>query len=1430
MKQRKNSRIEKIRMKLAIVCIVMTVIVSQMPMPSFIHAVSDIADVTLGSATKEAQTIQIENPKEDIKRFVLKQDGEIIETKDAVDGLTFDVYTNGTYDLLGYDEQELMVGEQSVTVDTFEDMEAEEDPSTHQVTILSRNKDTYQIKVSGTSETVIEATEIRHCVYQAVFDVEKNGSYTFTAVDMDGKTLKEMTLEITDIPKISESGEIILSNEDDLEQIVSNPEGNFVLTQDIEVKGDPLKGVTFKGTLDGQGYVISCSDTLFEVLDHATIKNIVVKGQLANISRNSILDGTGYYIEGNDTKQDYAVILNSENTTIQNSFVMMNVEGRNVVGFVLAGTADIKNSYVSGYLSGETVYGFGKDTDVENSYSSASLSGEKRTLFSDGKRTDCFYDAQINDLEDADAQPYLSDEITSGTLHKEAFIEKKGSYPQIKTSIAWEEQAQKTADLSVVRVESESNLSAMTDSVRAPEQNEDDIKWNRNLVRSVNRNHEMNGEMIASVDDMQNRFMLRAAAASVTISAGEPTTSSETEITYPVKMGIYYIIQKSSDPAPKSPKTHKAAIESGWKRMYWDGSYTVSGLNWNTRYTVYETELNNVKESSTITTKHGKNKGTLQLSGTYDIGNTMTATLSDTNTMQGTMYWEYADTSDATTWTVVKTTPMSGTKSTDTYGVTTELSGKYLRARFETDPVSGYTGILQDISSHSVKVEITQIEIVNNKPKTAGQYTLTDKLSVKITPDKLNEATYAWYQEGKTEAIGTGMNYTIKGSDIGKKLYVKATAKADGELTGTEESNHTTAVQAIQCTTPNASTMLTVITSDDITVKVKVSASDGLYRIGIQKDGTGEIKEHAVFLRGGSETTITGLDPNTKYQLYIKEIGEEGYTDSVWSSDSKAFTTDKRHVQGDIAITGDLIYGKTLTAKVTNTPAEQTGEVSWYRLNADGSRNESTKHTGDSYVLKKEDVDQKIELVYSGTGIYAGEISFISDEISRAEKAAPAQNLSFSSHNDTTITVKMPTNMTGEQYIIGRSTMENGVPVEEVDSRNEVKILNSGETFPITGLERDTTYYFSVRYAQSATHQKSDWTAQSIIASQKTDKKEFIGSITFSYPTNDLLRGQTLTAELGPEDPGFNYQGEWTWTKIASDKTETSITNYTLAANRGSTSYVIPDDEPYGTTYKVTFKATVGYDGSTIPVTSSPVTQQLKSQYTKPNANDIVMERIDDMSFKVRMSKGEGQYQFEYKKADTNALNSLSGWFDVNVLGSSTDGYTPVGDPVNSNVDVIVEGLDRNTTYTVRVKRVEDDGGLESPYAYSDSEAGRTITTTKTTITGYVTIDGTARYNETLKATYHPAVYASKGGSNSDSEGTWQWYRGNTAITGATSDSYTIKEFDDIGKTLKVKYTMPANNDFTGNVEETTEAVTKASPDTLGEEGVKITFSTEQES
>ncbi|MCB7430181.1 hypothetical protein LI224_17825, partial [Erysipelatoclostridium ramosum] len=50
----------------------------------------------------------------------------------------------------------------------------------------------------------------------------------------------------------------------------------------------------------------------------------------------------------------------------------------------------------------------------------------------------------------------------------------------------------------------------------------------------------------------------------------------------------------------------------------------------------------------------------------------------------------------------------------------------------------------------------------------------------------------------------------------------------------------------------------------------------------------------------------------------------------------------------------------------------------------------------------------------------------------------------------------------------------------------------------------------------------------------------------------------------------------------------------------------------------------------------------------------------------------------------------------------------------------------------------------------------------------------------------------------------------------------------DIGEKLKAKYTMPVDNDFTGNAEETTVEVSKASSDELTK-GVQITHSSDKE-
>ena len=82
-------------------------------------------------------------------------------------------------------------------------------------------------------------------------------------------------------------------------------------------------------------------------------------------------------------------------------------------------------------------------------------------------------------------------------------------------------------------------------------------------------------------------------------------------------------------------------------------------------------------------------------------------------------------------------------------------------------------------------------------------------------------------------------------------------------------------------------------------------------------------------------------------------------------------------------------------------------------------------------------------------------------------------------------------------------------------------------------------------------------------------------------------------------------------------------------------------------------------------------------------------------------------------------------------------------------------------------------------------------------ITGSVTISGTPTVGETLKATYS--------GGNA-TEISYQWYRGNDAISGATAQTYTLTAAD-AGKSLSVCVT--ASENYSGSVESTPVTVNK---------------------
>lgn len=1389
----------KYRNQIMIIFVCIMMIAGQFPMGNYVFAQSNgYMHTTISEETDiHTQKINVSQIREGITKVEIYKDGTLIETKPVSESLSFDVHKNGDYMLIGFNDTDTKQGEEIVHVDAFDDFMIEQDEATHTVTIVSRYHSTSDITVNGKDS--LGAAEVSSGVYQAVYVVPKNGTYEFSVVDADGKVLDSSKLSFSDIPNISKNGETIISTADDLKQIIANPSGSFILDQDIELKEDILSNINFTGTLNGDGYTISgITNQLFDTVTNAKITNIVIKGRLSDNAVNTDITNTGFYVEANDAEKDTAVILSGTDVRIQNSFAFMNVEGMNAAGFILNGTGSIEDSYVSGYINAkEDAYGFGREVNVKNSYITASLLGEKRVLFSEGECTDCFYDAQINDLEDEKATPYFTKDMISGTLKNAEFSETEGAYPQIKLIQSFKENAQSVSGLSVVSVSTDSNLSALEGSVDFNETN--DIDWKKN-----------SNEIKAESNEIVNRFSLNTPKTISSATAGASTTETTTQITYPVAMSIYYKVVKNSETAPENPKQHEKAINDGWKLMYWTGINTASGLDWNTEYTIYSTDLNTVTKGETVKTNYGKNGGKLTLTGNYDVGQEMTAELTQTNITEGQWIWETAGRLDASSWNQI-----AGAESS-TYTVTDNEKGKYLRVRFIADKTKGYEGELKAVTNHMVQEAITAVTIENRTSKNSTM-TIKDQLVASLEPaGKDGEATFAWYYEGESDAIATGRNYTLKKEDIGKQLYVKAIAKDGGELKGDKQSALTETIQAIQCSIPNIADVQEKA-HDDITVTLFMDTAEGLYQFGYATSIGGDITPYTTLSRAQTELTMTGLSANTMYYIYVRQVGENGYTDSAWSNAAYSFKTDAEHVRGDVIISGDAVYNKTLTAEIKNKPADHKGDFVWYRLDENDERIISSKVTGTTYSLKKDDIGHKIEAVYEGMDGYAGEVTNVSETVSKEEKEAPENNLTTGTATDTEIPVTMPSNSTGEKYILGISTTQNGIPIEQQED-GSVKEFTAASSYTIKNLNRDTTYYLFIRYAANETHQKSEWIAADKAVSKKTTKKEFSGTITFAYETESgkLMKGQTVKATLNPGDDSFNYKGIWTWTKTYNGKT-TPINNFTISSDKHSTSYVVPENEDTGAVYNVTFEANVGYYGSQTAVTSG-VQEPVKGKYEKPDGNSIVMEPVDDGSIKLMMSEGEGLYQFYYREDDTNPADSIGGFFTK--LFTGDDGYTKANKTVGANVDLIIDGLNRNTRYIVKVERVGDEKFETSDVVYSSEAATEytSVTTLKTDIAGHVTMSGDESYGGTLTVQYQKANYVSKG-SGSDENGKWKWYRDSTEIIGVTGTSYLLKK-EDIGKVIKAEYTLPENEAFQGTVEASTKNIEKA--DCINPEITKI--------
>lgn len=1239
-----------------------------------------------------------------------------------------------------------------------------------------------------------------------------------------------------------EGKEIHITNAQGLKDIGKAMDKTYILDNDITITEQGTSSIvqgTFTGTLEGNGHVIKgLKQPLFASMKNAAIYDVVLSSELsgqtiASLSidaMNSTIKGVGIMAIVHADSTGAGMIVNSVDTTIEDCFVSGKISaGSSASGFVSEGTADITNSYVTGIVEGpQRAYGFGPQASIMNSYAAVYVEGKTAKNFNEEgmKLEGAFYDQSVASIEELRAQGYTSREMVSGELSLKGFQQKQGSYPTLRKDITnkYSEEAKKRSALSTLAISSETSILGIEENTVLPAKTQEEaVSWETTGKVGVSGDHmvakissdpnkDTSGELVARTAS-GTRYLKAASAKALPSSpiAGESVAEEKTHISFNIIERTYY---KVATTAQTKPASHKEAIESGWKRYLWSDVINWPELDWDTDYILNEYDMEaDLMKTYAIRTNKGKAGGSIALSDTAAVDTEITATLKDALCDKGSWTWERSK-SLSSGWTAVKTA-VDTNRKTSSYTPVSDDSGYYVRAVFTVSDDQRFEGSVNKAGTSVIKEQLIGIKLYTDsaytKEATAADMVVGTRLYAGLKQTKFkDDVDYTWHHKTADGSDDDGHinghedSYVLNGRDVGMLVYVKAEAKSNSRVSGSVKAGSSTKVIKAAHTAPAEKPE--IVKKDDISITVKLpdSVEEGLYQFGYKKAGESAVTPFALQVRGHGELTITDLMPYTGYSIYVKRIGENGFDDSPWSSVFTDVLTEFKYVSGtvDITISNDTYaYGETLKAEVKGGADGQAGEWNWYRIHTDGTRSPSLSSTDTYKIQSADDIGKKIEAVYSGdtTKYYAGRLQAQSETIKKAEVNVPSKNVDSASitATDSTISFQLPAQdaagailSNSEKFIVGYATSENGMPIEYSED-DTVKTYAPSSSVTLKGLNRDTTYYVYLRYAQTDIHNRSDWSAVGTRFEKKTEKTALSGTLSFTYAGTTAVnpvQGEKLKAVL---DASNTKEGTWTWAKIQGG-VETKIVNF-FPEEAGTTYYMIPSDEAVGTTYKVTFTPETGYSGSRTQ-TSAALLEYKQEKYDAPLVAPKKTSQTDTtLTIQMGTDAMEGiVYEFQYGAVNdaTNTGNKIV----------TTKAY--------KGADVTISGLDRNTTYYIWVRRAKDNDKDASAWG----NANLTVKTEQTAIQGYVSIAGIDTAGDELTATYNKAKYNPSG---DDGNGTWKWYRENggsytqimTGITSNKTESRYTPTSADIGKKLKAEYT--GSGDFKESKEASTSAIHK---------------------
>lgn len=352
--------------------------------------------------------------------------------------------------------------------------------------------------------------------------------------------------------------------------------------------------------------------------------------------------------------------------------------------------------------------------------------------------------------------------------------------------------------------------------------------------------------------------------------------------------------------------------------------------------------------------------------------------------------------------------------------------------------------------------------------------------------------------------------------------------------------------------------------------------------------------------------TLSDLKPNTEYYCAVLAVDKAGNESYLLNS---TFKTLKEAITGTVSISGEAVYGKTLTASYEGL-ATDAGEVTvlWYR-----GEDTTAIATGDTYTLTADDVGKVITVKVTAENC-SGELTDSTAEVAKAEHPNPPTNGNVDDENNT-FTFNGTSGVTYEYSTDGGAswtdiTVDSGTGVGTVTVGNV--IVNTGD--------------LQVRAKETDGYKASD-----VISNTSAYTATLEGSVSLS---GTAKYGETLTATV----TGAQQGAVLTYTFCADD---------TVLQQGSSNTYKIVSAEAIGKQITVKVSAE-GYIG-TVNDTSDTVAKAdgvltLKQTEFTPT--------FGDEAFKLGCSR-TGDGTISYKVSDEKVIK-VSDTGEVTIVGAGS--------------------------------------------------------------------------------------------------------------------------------------------------------------------------------